>query len=72
MKRYIKSNTQPDGYWFLCRHGIGPGTIPNDCHVLEVVDHPTNPWKCYIKLDRFLTTEELKYYDLKEESPEEV
>ena len=59
------------GFWYLSRHGIGPGTIPNDCHLLEVKDHEENRWKCYIKLNRVLTTEEFKFYDLKEQAPKE-
>ena len=73
MKRYIHSNYSPaDGYWYLCRHGVGPGCWPKDAKMLEYKEHPTNGWKCYVKLDRFLTTSELKEYDLKEEVPEDV
>lgn len=64
------SEINEEGFWYLCRHGIGPGTIPNDCRVLEVKDHETNAFKCYIKLDRVLTTEELNEYELKEQMPE--
>lgn len=56
-----------EGYWYLSRHGIGPGTIPNDCTVLETKDHETNRWKCYIKLDRILTPEEIEEYELREQ-----
>lgn len=57
-----------DGYWFLSRHGFGPGTIPSDCEVLDVCE-PDGTYDTYIKLDRFLTTKELNYYDLKEQVP---
>ena len=70
MFRYIKSSQQNNGWWYLFRHGLGPGTIPRDVTVLEVADHPTNRYKCYALLDRVLTTQELQEYDLKEESPE--
>ena len=62
--------SEEDGYWYLFRHGSGPGTIPKDVQLLESKDHPTNKWKFYGKLDRMLTTDELQYYDLKEEMPE--
>lgn len=74
--RFIKSHeskpytyAEPDGYWYLSKHGVGPGMIPRGVSVLEVVDHPTSRYKCYIKLDRFLTTQELRDYELKEEAP---
>lgn len=57
-------------YWYLSKHGLGPGTIPSDCTVVDTKEHPTNRWKLYIALDRMLTTQELNYYDLKEEVPE--
>lgn len=69
MYRIIKASSQPDGYWYLFRHGSGPGTIPKDVTLLDTCDHPTNKWKFYGKLDRFLTTKELQEYDLKEEMP---
>jgi len=40
---------------------------PEDLTVLETVDEKYN---CYICLDGVLNTSELKYYDLKEKSPE--
>jgi len=70
MYRVVKANYTPeDGYWYLFRHGSGPGTIPNDVSLLDSCDHPTNRFKFYGKLDRFLTTDELRQYDLKEEMP---
>lgn len=68
MKRYIRT-TRCDGYWYHARHGVGPGTIPRDCHLLDVVEDPDNSWKDYFLLDRALTAEELREFDLKEECP---
>lgn len=56
-------------YWYLSRHGLGPGTIPKGVHVLEYKEHPFDAFKCYIRLSRVLTIEELKEYELKEEKP---
>lgn len=72
MKRYIRSYTEADGYWYLSRHGVGPGCWPKDAKMMEYKEHPTNAYKCYVKLDRMLTTQELKDYDLKEEMPSDV
>lgn len=55
-------------YWYYGRHGIGPGTIPQGVTVLDTVEEG---WKTWMLLDKLLTTEELKYYDLKEEWPPE-
>ena len=72
MRRKIYSTSDCKGYWYHARHGIGPGTIPNDVHLIKVVDDPENRWKDYICLDRFLTTQELRDYDLKEECPPQI
>lgn len=55
-------------YWYLTKHGLGPGMMPNDCHVMDVID---DGWDTYILLDKMLTTAELKYYDIKEKAPSE-
>lgn len=56
------------GWWYLCRHGIGPGTIPSGVKIIATCEHDC-AYKLYICLDRCLTTEELSRYDLKEECP---
>lgn len=55
-------------YWYYGRHGIGPGTIPQGVTVLDTVEEG---WKTWMLLDKLLTTEELNYYDLKEQWPPE-
>lgn len=55
-------------YWYYSRHGIGPGTIPQDVTVLDTVEEG---WKTWMLLDKMLTTAELNFYDLKEEQPPE-
>lgn len=68
MKRYIRSSTC-DGYWYHARHGVGPGTIPRDVHLLKVIEDPENTWEDYFLLDRALTADELAEFDLREEHP---
>ena len=55
-------------YWYLTKHGIGPGTIPKGVTMLDCID---DQWDTYILLDRMLTTEELRTYDIKEKMPPE-
>lgn len=55
------------GYWFKSKHGMGPGTIPSDCKVLDWCE--SDYYTTYMKLDRFLTTSELNEYELKELCP---
>lgn len=57
-----------EGYWFMLKHGWGPGTLPSD---VEVLDHVVDGYCDYAKLNRFLTTEELNTYDIKEQNPPE-
>ena len=61
LKRLVKA-ARNDGYRYITKHGIGPGTIPKDVHLLKAEDLPN--WKTAIWLDRPLTSEELKYYDI--------
>jgi hypothetical protein len=67
--KYIKASTfengqsyPGEGYRYLTKHGIGPGTLPKDVTLLKVEDLPN--WYTAIYLDRFLTKEELEYYDI--------
>ena len=60
MKKYIKSSNE--GYKYLTKHGLGPGTLPNDVKLLDWEDKPHNLTEIW--LDRFLTNQELEYYDI--------
>lgn len=77
MKRYIKSESQADfirehqnkpegGYLYIFKHGIGPGTIPRDVEIVRTKDLPN--YYTAVWLDRFLTTSELKQYDIPSET----
>lgn len=78
MKKYIKSYTADElkaqlgdnypkgGYLYILKHGIGPGTIPRDVTVVKTKDLPN--YYIAVWLDRFLTAEELKQYDIPSET----
>lgn len=60
---------QQDGYQYVLRHGWGPGTLPKN---VEVLEHTVEGFKDYVTLDRQLTPEELKEYDIQERSNTEM
>lgn len=53
-------------YWYLFKHGLGPGTMPKGVNVLKVIE---DGWKDYVLLDQMLTTNELNEYEIKEATP---
>lgn len=55
-------------YWYLTKHGLGPGMMPGDVHLIDVID---DGYDTYVLLDKMLTTDELNYYDMKEQFPPE-
>lgn len=65
MKIYIKSTTA-QGYLYIFKHGLGPGTIPKDVAIVKEKDLPNGYTAVW--LDRFLTTYELKAYDIPSET----
>lgn len=65
----IRSKTQDNGYWFFTRHGVQPGSVPKDVEILDIMDTPNGT---FVKLNRFLSTKELDYYDLVEKAPEGI
>jgi hypothetical protein len=56
-------------FWYLCKHGIGPGAIPKGVTVVDTVDDDENPYRCYVALDKVLTTDELKQFEMTEQKP---
>jgi len=65
MKRLINASdryTPKGGYLYIFKHGIGPGTMPSDAHIVKVKDLPN--YYTAVWLDRFLTTDEMKQYDI--------
>ena len=59
----IASKDRP--YLYVLKHGLGPGTLPRDVEIIK-----TDEYNGYtlVWLDRFLTTSELKEYDIPSES----
>jgi hypothetical protein len=49
-------------YWYITKNGIGPGTLPRDVKLGKVKDLPN--YYTAIWIDRPLSTDELKYYDI--------
>ena len=50
-----------EGYQYVLRHGLGPGTIPND---VQIIDNHEDGYKDVVTLDRMLTPEEMDEYDI--------
>lgn len=65
MKIYIKSDSH-NGYLYIFKHGLGPGTIPKDVAIVKEKDLPNGYTAVW--LDRFLRTNELKAYDIPSET----
>lgn len=69
MKRLIIASdryTPKGGYLYIFKHGIGPGTIPSGVSVVKTKDLPN--YLTAVWLDRFLTADELKQYDIPSET----
>lgn len=61
------SYTTPEGgYLYIFKHGVGPGTIPSDVHVVRWKDLPN--YYTAVWLNRFLTADELRRYDIPSET----
>lgn len=71
MKKFIRANNYNSrGYLYILTNGLGPGTIPKDVSVLKSIelDDFGHPYKTAVWLSRWLTTEELKKYDIMPET----
>lgn len=54
------------GYLYIFKHGIGPGTMPKDVEIVKTKDLPNGYTAVW--LSDFLTTDELKKYDIPAET----
>ena len=66
-RRSVKADK--NGYLYFTKHGVGPGALPKDVKLIDwrdVDDNITAIW-----LDRFLTTRELKEYDIYPETSDQ-
>lgn len=57
-------------YKYITKHGIGPGTLPKDVNLVKWED--LDNYYTAIWTDRFLTTQELKDYDIYPESIQNI
>lgn len=55
-------------FWYFTTHGLGPGTIPKDLKLLQVIEAINGDYIC---LDGVLNTSELQKYDIIEKAPRE-
>lgn len=53
-------------YWYSTRHGVMPGSVPRGINILDVRDIDN---KSYFKTDSIISSEDLAYYDIKEDIP---
>lgn len=65
----VSNNNEERRYWYLVKHGVGPGAIPKGLAVLEIIDIGYNTYVC---LDGVATTSELREYEMKEAEPDGV
>ena len=56
-----------DKYWYFTTHGVQPGSVPKGLIIEEVIDKPEGS---YFSANRVISTDALKYYDIKERCPE--
>lgn len=56
-------------FWYLCKHGIGPGALPKGVNIVDTVDDEENFNRVYVALDKVLTTDELSQFEMKEAKP---
>lgn len=55
-------------FWYFTKHGLGPGMLPKGVNVVDTKEDDN--FGTYIALDKVLTTQELKEYELVEKRPE--
>lgn len=66
----LKEAFEKDGgpFWYFTKHGLGPGMLPKGVNVVDTKEDDN--FGTYIALDKVLTTQELKEYELVEKRPE--
>ena len=65
----VEEAFEKDGgpFWYFTRHGLGPGMLPKGVNVVDTIEEDN--FGTYIALDKVLSTQELKDYELKEKKP---
>lgn len=71
-KRTRKESYTDKPYWYFTTHGVMPGSVPKNIEIIEIRDgrNRKGTMGTFVALDRVLTTDELKRYDLIELEPE--
>lgn len=54
-------------FWYFTKHGMGPGMLPKGVNVVDTKEDDN--FGTYIALDKVLSTQELKDYELEEKKP---
>lgn len=54
-------------FWYFSKHGLGPGMLPKGVNVVDTIEDDN--FGTYVALDKVLSTQELKDYELKEKKP---
>ena len=55
-------------FWYFTKHGLGPGMLPKGVNVVDTKEDDN--FGTYVALDKVLTTQELKDYELTEKRPD--
>jgi hypothetical protein len=65
----FKEAFEKDGgpFWYFTKHGLGPGMLPKGVNVVDTIEDDN--FGTYIALDKVLSTQELKEYELVEKKP---
>lgn len=71
LSKQMKEDTDKP-YWYFTTHGVMPGSVPKNIEIIEIRDgrNRKGTMGTFVALDRALTTDELKRYDLTELAPE--
>lgn len=56
--------------WYFTSHGVGPGTVPKDLYIFEVIDRPEGSY--FATVDDEITEYGLTKYDIKKRVPKDV
>ena len=54
-----------EGFQYILRHGVGPGTLPSDVGIIREVD--LSNFYTVVYLDRVLEADEMKKYEISNE-----
>lgn len=61
---------KPGEFWYFTKHGIGPGSVPKDIDIEEIIEKDNGEY--FLIKDKILSTYALNKYEIKEKSPDDV